>query len=106
MSSLLSAAGAAPASRSASAVVAKPARGFHVFRVDGYSVTTTFPAGERITSAPFDVGGRCWLVDYYPNGQRHRRLRSRLQRHRLIPPARGHPPREGAGAGGVQVRPA
>ncbi|CAO2189712.1 unnamed protein product [Urochloa humidicola] len=68
MSSLLSAAGAALPARSASAVVAKPARGFHVFRVDGYSVTTTLPAGERITSAPFDIGGRCWLVDYFPNG--------------------------------------
>ncbi|CAO2187026.1 unnamed protein product [Urochloa humidicola] len=68
MSSLLSAAGAAPPARSASAVVAKPARGFHVFRIDGFSVTTTLPAGERITSAPFDVGGRFWLVDYYPNG--------------------------------------
>ncbi|CAL5010222.1 unnamed protein product [Urochloa decumbens] len=46
MSSLLTAAGAAPPVRSASAVVAKAARGFH----------------------PFYVGGRCWYVDYYPNG--------------------------------------
>ncbi|CAL5008361.1 unnamed protein product [Urochloa decumbens] len=68
MSSLLTAAGAAPPVRSASAVVAKAARGFHVFRVDGYSVTTTLPAGERLTSQPFYVGGRCWYVDYYPNG--------------------------------------
>ncbi|CAL4929984.1 unnamed protein product [Urochloa decumbens] len=65
---LLTAAGAAPPARSASAVVAKAARGFHVFRVDGYSVTTTLPAGERVTSEPFYVGGRSWLVDYYPNG--------------------------------------
>ncbi|CAL4996810.1 unnamed protein product [Urochloa decumbens] len=68
MSSLLAASGAAPPSRSSSAVVAKPARGFHVFRIDGYSVTTTLPAGERITSEPFYVGGRSWLIDYYPNG--------------------------------------
>ncbi|CAO2205803.1 unnamed protein product [Urochloa humidicola] len=67
-SSLLTAAGATPPSRSASAVVAKTARGFHVFRVDGYSVTTTLPTGERLTSQPFCVGGRCWFVDYYPNG--------------------------------------
>ncbi|CAL5008362.1 unnamed protein product [Urochloa decumbens] len=68
MSSLLTAAGAAPPTRSASAVVAKPARGFHVFRIDGYSVTTTLPAGERLTSQPFFVRGRYWNVDYYPNG--------------------------------------
>ncbi|CAL5010223.1 unnamed protein product [Urochloa decumbens] len=65
---LLTAAGAAPPSRSASAVVANAERGFHVFRIDGYSVTTTLPAGERVTSEPFDVGGRSWLVDCYPNG--------------------------------------
>ncbi|PUZ50175.1 hypothetical protein GQ55_6G038500 [Panicum hallii var. hallii] len=28
----------------------------------------TLPGGERITSEPFDVGGRDWRVDYYPNG--------------------------------------
>ncbi|CAL5010225.1 unnamed protein product [Urochloa decumbens] len=68
MSSLLAAAGAAQPSRSSSAVVAKPARGFHVFRIDGYSLTTTLPAGERVTSEPFYIGGRRWLIDYYPNG--------------------------------------
>ncbi|CAN6301649.1 unnamed protein product [Urochloa humidicola] len=65
---LLTAAGAAPPVRSASAVVAKPARGFHVFRIDGYSLTTTLPPGERLTSEPFYLGGRTWLIDYYPNG--------------------------------------
>ncbi|CAL5008359.1 unnamed protein product [Urochloa decumbens] len=67
MSSLLTAAGATPPSRSSSAVIAKPTRGFHVFRIDGYSVTTTLPAGERVTSQPFYIGGRRWLIDYYPN---------------------------------------
>ncbi|KAG2581654.1 hypothetical protein PVAP13_6KG068100 [Panicum virgatum] len=60
--------GAAKPSRSASSVVARKAQGFQVFRIDGYSVTTALPGGERISSEPFCVGGRCWRVDYYPNG--------------------------------------
>nr|CAB3480049.1 unnamed protein product [Digitaria exilis] len=67
--SLLSAAGASPPSRSAAAVVAKAARGFQLFRIDGYSLTTRLPSGERISSEPFAVGGRRWCVDYYPNGR-------------------------------------
>ncbi|KAG2581653.1 BTB/POZ and MATH domain-containing protein 5-like [Panicum virgatum] len=55
-------------SRSASGVVVKPARGFQVFRVDGYSWTKALPAGERISSENFTVGGRDWKIDYYPNG--------------------------------------
>jgi speckle-type POZ protein len=66
--SMLSAAAAQAPSRSASTVVAKPARGFHVLRVDGYSVTTTLPGGQRVTSEPFIVGARSWVIDYYPNG--------------------------------------
>ncbi|GJN39638.1 hypothetical protein PR202_gb28769 [Eleusine coracana subsp. coracana] len=54
--------------RAAYAVVAKPARGFQIFRIDGYSWTTTLPAGECVTSDPFVVGGRTWQIDYYPNG--------------------------------------
>nr|CAB3482197.1 unnamed protein product [Digitaria exilis] len=67
--SLLSTAGVAPPSRSAAAVVAKAARGFQLFRIDGYSLTTRLPGGERISSEPFAVGGRRWCVDYYPNGR-------------------------------------
>lgn len=55
-------------SRAASAVAAKPARGFQIFRIDGYSWAKTLPAGECITSDSFVVGGRTWQVDYYPNG--------------------------------------
>ncbi|TVU42837.1 hypothetical protein EJB05_09260, partial [Eragrostis curvula] len=62
-----SSAGAQP-TRAASGVVAKPARGFQVFRIDGYSWTKTLPGGECISSEPFCVGGRNWQVDYYPNG--------------------------------------
>jgi speckle-type POZ protein len=66
--SLLSAAGAQSSLRSASGVVATSVRGFHVLRVDGFSVTTSLPGGECLTSDPFYVGGRCWYIDYYPNG--------------------------------------
>jgi len=65
---LLSAPGAGKPSRSASAVVAKATRGFQVFRIDGYSWTKALPGGERITSEQFNVGGRFWHIDYYPNG--------------------------------------
>ncbi|CAL5010230.1 unnamed protein product [Urochloa decumbens] len=57
-----------PPSRSASCFVAKPARGFQVLRIDGYSCTKDLPSGERVTSKVFTVGGRHWCVDYYPNG--------------------------------------
>jgi speckle-type POZ protein len=66
--SLLSSAGAQSSLRSASGVVATSVRGFHVLRVDGFSVTTSLPGGECLTSDPFYVGGRCWYIDYYPNG--------------------------------------
>ncbi|RLM60497.1 BTB/POZ and MATH domain-containing protein 5-like [Panicum miliaceum] len=55
-------------SRSAYGVVDAPARGFQVFRIDGYSWTKTLPADERISSGQFVVGGRGWHIDYYPNG--------------------------------------
>ncbi|RCV29981.1 hypothetical protein SETIT_6G057900v2 [Setaria italica] len=55
-------------SRSAYGVAVTPARGFQVFRIDGYSWAKTLAAGERITSGHFIVGGRYWLIDYYPNG--------------------------------------
>ncbi|CAL5010216.1 unnamed protein product [Urochloa decumbens] len=57
-----------PPSRFASCFVAKPARGFQVLRIDGYSWTKGLPGGERVTSDVFAVGGRHWCVDYYPNG--------------------------------------
>ncbi|TVT97244.1 hypothetical protein EJB05_57513, partial [Eragrostis curvula] len=67
--SLLSAAGVGRhLARSASGYVAKAARGFQVFRIDGYSNTKRLPAGERITSNMFYIGGRYWDIDYYPNG--------------------------------------
>ncbi|KAG2581651.1 BTB/POZ and MATH domain-containing protein 3-like [Panicum virgatum] len=56
-------------SRSAYGVVAAPARGFQVFRIDGYSWTKMLPAGEGISSGQFHVGGRGWRIVYYPNGR-------------------------------------
>jgi speckle-type POZ protein len=47
--------------------VAKPTRGFHVFRIDGYSWTKALPGAERISSEVFTIGGHNWYVDYYPN---------------------------------------
>ncbi|TVT97247.1 hypothetical protein EJB05_57516, partial [Eragrostis curvula] len=64
----LLAAGFGRLSRSASGILVKAATGFHVFRVDGYSWSKTFAAGERISSEKFSVGGDSWYVDYYPNG--------------------------------------
>ncbi|KAG2581652.1 BTB/POZ and MATH domain-containing protein 5-like [Panicum virgatum] len=54
----------------ASRVVVKveQVKGFQVFRIDGYSWTKTLAAGERISSGRFDIGGRGWCIDYYPNG--------------------------------------
>ncbi|CAL5004000.1 unnamed protein product [Urochloa decumbens] len=57
-----------PPSRSSSCFVTKPARGFQVLRIDGYSCTKDLLGGERISSDIFIVGGRHWCVDYYPNG--------------------------------------
>lgn len=59
---------AMPSSRSASAVVAKAEKGFHVFRIDGYSLAEKLPGGECVTSAGFTVGGREWHIELYPNG--------------------------------------
>ncbi|TVT97243.1 hypothetical protein EJB05_57512, partial [Eragrostis curvula] len=67
-SALFSAAGSGALTRAASGIVAKAARGFQVFRIDGYSLTNHLPGGMFISSPPFTVGGRNWFVDLYPNG--------------------------------------
>ncbi|KAF7051447.1 hypothetical protein CFC21_059684 [Triticum aestivum] len=56
-------------SRSASRIVARPADGFHLLRIDGYSHTKTVLPGQKLSSQPFYVGGHSWRVDYYPNGR-------------------------------------
>jgi speckle-type POZ protein len=55
---------------SASTIVAKVASGYHILRIDGYSRTMETPTGESIASLPFSVGGRCWRIRYYPNGDK------------------------------------
>nr|CAB3480045.1 unnamed protein product [Digitaria exilis] len=47
-------------SRSAYGVIVKPARGFQVFRIDGYSCSKRLIALRRRR--------RNWRIDYYPNG--------------------------------------
>ncbi|RCV42012.1 hypothetical protein SETIT_9G180700v2 [Setaria italica] len=54
--------------RSASAIVADTASGYHVLKIDGYSRTTGTPTGEFLKSLPFTVGGHRWCIRYYPNG--------------------------------------
>ncbi|KAF8670019.1 hypothetical protein HU200_051207 [Digitaria exilis] len=39
-----------------------------VLRRQAIAWTKSLPAGERITSTSFTVGGRHWQIDYYPNG--------------------------------------
>ncbi|CAN6318455.1 unnamed protein product [Urochloa humidicola] len=57
-----------PPSRSASSIVAGVATGYHVLRIVGYSHTKEVPTGQSISSSHFLVGGRTWLVKYFPNG--------------------------------------
>ncbi|CAL4933563.1 unnamed protein product [Urochloa decumbens] len=60
--------GSGDLSRSASAIVAHSARGYHILKIDGYSLTKNLPTGECIKSAPFTIGGHHWYITYYPNG--------------------------------------
>ncbi|XP_039780641.1 BTB/POZ and MATH domain-containing protein 2-like [Panicum virgatum] len=56
---------------SASAIVAGTASGYHVLRVQGYSLTkSALPNGKHIQSRPFRVAGRTWAIRYFPNGNR------------------------------------
>ncbi|CAL4916701.1 unnamed protein product [Urochloa decumbens] len=62
------AAGDVAPSRSASAIVAGVATGYHVLKIVGYSHTKEVPNGQSISSSHFLVGGRTWFIKYYPNG--------------------------------------
>ncbi|GJN20637.1 hypothetical protein PR202_gb08037 [Eleusine coracana subsp. coracana] len=57
-------------SRSASAIVVDSARGYHDLRIDGatFAAGEHAPVGHLLKSSPFTVGGRCWHIKYYPNG--------------------------------------
>ncbi|KAL6867760.1 hypothetical protein ACP4OV_015784 [Aristida adscensionis] len=56
-------------SRSASAISATTASGYHLLVVDGYSRTKAIPNGDCVESRPFRVGGHRWIIEYYPNGK-------------------------------------
>ncbi|PUZ38998.1 hypothetical protein GQ55_9G242600 [Panicum hallii var. hallii] len=54
---------------SASVIVAGTTSGYHVLRVQGYSLTkSALPNGKHILSRPFRVAGRTWAIKYFPNG--------------------------------------
>ncbi|KAK1618385.1 hypothetical protein QYE76_023902 [Lolium multiflorum] len=55
-------------SRSASAIVASTASGYHLLKIDGYTRTKGVRTGDKIKSRPFTVGGHKWHIDYHPNG--------------------------------------
>ncbi|KAL6908235.1 hypothetical protein ACP4OV_002405 [Aristida adscensionis] len=42
--------------------------GSHVLKVEGYSKTKGLPAGRRISSSTFVVGGHTWYFGYIPGG--------------------------------------
>ncbi|CAL4941848.1 unnamed protein product [Urochloa decumbens] len=55
--------------RSASSIVADTAMGYHVLRIDAYSLTKCAPTGKCLKSCPFTIGGHRWRLRYYPNGE-------------------------------------
>ncbi|VAH69108.1 unnamed protein product [Triticum turgidum subsp. durum] len=57
-------------SRSASAIIASTASGYHLLKIEGYSRTKGVPNGEKIKSRPFTLGGHRWHIDYHPNGSK------------------------------------
>ncbi|CAN6305110.1 unnamed protein product [Urochloa humidicola] len=57
-----------PPTRSSSTIVAEKTSGYHLLKIDGYSLTLGEPNGHYLASCPFTVGGYRWRVHYYPNG--------------------------------------
>uniref|UniRef100_A0A0D9XJV8 MATH domain-containing protein n=1 Tax=Leersia perrieri TaxID=77586 RepID=A0A0D9XJV8_9ORYZ len=56
------------ASAPSSSIVADTASGSHYLMVDGFARTKSLPAGERLRSRPFTVGGHHWYFYFHPNG--------------------------------------
>ncbi|KAL6659087.1 hypothetical protein ACP70R_003127 [Stipagrostis hirtigluma subsp. patula] len=52
----------------ASTSAPETARGWHAFKVAGYSLHRGLGAGRYIRSATFFVGGHGWSLRYYPDG--------------------------------------
>uniref|UniRef100_R7W5C3 Uncharacterized protein n=1 Tax=Aegilops tauschii TaxID=37682 RepID=R7W5C3_AEGTA len=63
----MSGAGPGRLSRSASRIVVKPADGFHLLRIDGYSQTKKILPGQKLSSQEFHRPQLA--IDYYPNGR-------------------------------------
>uniref|UniRef100_A0A0E0P561 MATH domain-containing protein n=1 Tax=Oryza rufipogon TaxID=4529 RepID=A0A0E0P561_ORYRU len=57
-----------PPRSSTSTIVAGAASGSHCLKIDGFSRTKGLPAGERLQSIPFTVGGHRWRLNLQPNG--------------------------------------
>ncbi|XP_040383930.1 BTB/POZ and MATH domain-containing protein 1-like [Oryza brachyantha] len=55
-------------SGSVSSIVADTAAGYHLLRIDGYSLTKGIPTGTALTSSQFTAAGHLWRISYYPNG--------------------------------------
>ncbi|CAN6311061.1 unnamed protein product [Urochloa humidicola] len=55
-------------SASSSAIIADTARGYHILRIDGYSLTKGKVTGEYLKSLTFTVGRHRWRIHLYPNG--------------------------------------
>ncbi|OEL28431.1 hypothetical protein BAE44_0010549 [Dichanthelium oligosanthes] len=54
--------------RSTFSIVPDTTRGYHILKIDGYSLTKGTPTGESLNSHPFTLGGHRWYILYYPNG--------------------------------------
>jgi speckle-type POZ protein len=52
----------------ASTIVANTSKGYHILRIEGYSLTKETPMGEFLDSRQFSMCGYRWRIRYYPNG--------------------------------------
>uniref|UniRef100_A0A0D9XJW3 BTB domain-containing protein n=1 Tax=Leersia perrieri TaxID=77586 RepID=A0A0D9XJW3_9ORYZ len=54
--------------RTTSAIVADSETGYHLLKIDGYSLTKGTPTGLALKSNQFIIGGHRWRIEFYPNG--------------------------------------
>jgi speckle-type POZ protein len=52
----------------ASAITANTSRGYHILKINGYSLTKQTPTGKGLHSCQFTMCGYRWRICYYPNG--------------------------------------
>ncbi|KAI3844545.1 hypothetical protein MKX03_020362 [Papaver bracteatum] len=53
---------------SSSRLNCKTVKGFHEFKIEGYSLVKGIGVGEYMTSAEFSIGGHHWVIVFYPDG--------------------------------------